>query len=126
MRTDLARRIVRLYPLAWRARYEAELLALVGTSPVSLSVVADLLAGAIREQIRAAAAHLDAPPENPNRELRRDLMITFATSGAMWVVAEAIGAVLRGLSVQSPWLFGSPFVFFAFLIRSIVSSLPRS
>ena len=50
MNLSLARAIVRLYPRAWRARYEAELLALVDESGASGRTIADLGLGAARER----------------------------------------------------------------------------
>jgi hypothetical protein len=45
------RMIVRLYPRAWRDRYEAEMLALVEASPTGAGTAVDLLAGAMRERV---------------------------------------------------------------------------
>lgn len=43
----IVRGVLRLYPHRWRARYGAEMADLVATAPLSISLVIDLIAGAI-------------------------------------------------------------------------------
>ena len=43
----LAKAAVRLYPEAWRARYEEEVVALLDATKPGAAVVADLLRGAV-------------------------------------------------------------------------------
>ncbi len=47
----LARRLVRLYPRAWRDRYEEEFVATVGDGPLYLQQVIDIVAGAIDARV---------------------------------------------------------------------------
>ena len=54
----LARRLLRLYPRAWRARYEGEVLALVEQSGLSSWEAIDLARGAIVEHGRSAGVAL--------------------------------------------------------------------
>lgn len=44
--TRLARVLVHLYPRAWRARYEDEMVALIGEQPATAPVLLDIAAGA--------------------------------------------------------------------------------
>jgi hypothetical protein len=53
MMQKLARAIAHRYPAAWRARYEAEVLALIDAGAVRLRDVIDLLRGCIRERVLA-------------------------------------------------------------------------
>jgi hypothetical protein len=52
--SDLARLLVRLYPRAWRARYEDEFVVLLEQTGVGWSALLDIAWGAIREHGRAA------------------------------------------------------------------------
>jgi hypothetical protein len=59
MRSDrLARTLLRLYPRAWRARYGEEFLAFVADAGLSWRAVADVVAAAGAERVRALAALL--------------------------------------------------------------------
>jgi len=51
----LARRLLRLYPRAWRTRYEGEVLALVEQSGLSILEAIDLLRGAAVEHLRTTS-----------------------------------------------------------------------
>lgn len=53
MLQHLARAIAQRYPATWRARYEAEVLALIDAGTVRLRDVVDLLRGCIRERVLA-------------------------------------------------------------------------
>jgi hypothetical protein len=57
-RLGAARFLVRLYPRAWRARYEDEILALVDETGLSFSELLDLTRGALVEHVRAASGQL--------------------------------------------------------------------
>jgi hypothetical protein len=66
MRTDrLARALVRLYPRAWRARYEVEFVRLLEDTGGSWAVVADIARGAAVERLRSALRWLLAGSTGP-------------------------------------------------------------
>jgi hypothetical protein len=48
--------VLRLYPRLWRDRYGAEMLELVGSQPVSLRSLADLMAGAVDARLNPRLA----------------------------------------------------------------------
>ncbi|HUG95672.1 MAG TPA: hypothetical protein VMK30_05965 [Pleomorphomonadaceae bacterium] len=56
------KRLLRLYPSAWRARYEAEVAELLDELPTNRSMLLDLIRGAVVERARAAWRLL---PVNP-------------------------------------------------------------
>lgn len=61
MTSRLARAIVQHYPLAWRERYEEEVLALLGQAPVQWRDVIDLSRGLLIEQARSVIEPGDHP-----------------------------------------------------------------
>jgi hypothetical protein len=61
MRRRLAASLVGLYPLAWRERYEDEVLALIDDSPVRLHDLGELVRGLIVERARALIEDADHP-----------------------------------------------------------------
>jgi hypothetical protein len=61
----LVRGMLRLYPRRWRARYGAELADLFAPSPLSMSLIIDLVAGAIDARLHPEFA---AAPATPARE----------------------------------------------------------
>lgn len=55
------KRLVRLYPRAWRDRYGAELEALLEVEPASAGSIADVIMGAVRAHGRAIRERLGGP-----------------------------------------------------------------
>jgi hypothetical protein len=62
---DRARWLLRLYPPAWRARYEEELLALLEDTPLTARAALDLLLGALDAHARPQLPRLDKPAPAP-------------------------------------------------------------
>lgn len=91
------RRLIRLYPAAWRARYEDEVVGTLldaagpGRDSVSPAEAADLVRGAVVQRFRALAA---APGPGRGRA-------TVRVAGSMAAAAGvAVAVVLVGLSVS--------------------------
>jgi hypothetical protein len=82
------RRLVRLYPRPWRARYGAELEALLEQTPATPSAVLDLLRG-------AAVARLTCP-----RRFSPGRFVAFAVIGVLVqfdvLIPLAVGSVMVG------------------------------
>lgn len=55
-------RLVRLYPEAWRRRYEAELLDLLEARPLSTTQAIDLVRGAIDAHLHPHTTHVEGQP----------------------------------------------------------------
>ena len=91
-----ARLLVRLFPVAWRERYETEFFALLGETGMSLGIVYDVA-------LAALVARLDP---NPTRErwplmterLRRAELVIFVC----WVVVVVAGAGFAKLTEDPP------------------------
>ena len=56
MKGETARRLVRLYPRAWRQRYEEEFVAMLEQGPVSVRGLFDVALGALDAQLRPQVA----------------------------------------------------------------------
>jgi hypothetical protein len=56
------RRLLRLYPSSWRARYEAEVAELLDELPTDRSMLLDLVRGAFSERARAVWRRMTASP----------------------------------------------------------------
>ncbi|MGH2393336.1 MAG: hypothetical protein ACRDGH_07570 [Candidatus Limnocylindria bacterium] len=56
------KRLLRLYPSAWRARYEAEVAELLNELPTDRSMLLDLIRGALVERARAVWRLIPATP----------------------------------------------------------------
>ncbi|HET6775110.1 MAG TPA: LysE family translocator [Acidimicrobiales bacterium] len=90
------RRLIRLYPAAWRARYEDEVVGTLldaagpGRDSVSPAEAADLVRGAVVQRVRALAA---APGPGRGRATARLAGTVAAAAGA------AVAVVLVGVSV---------------------------
>lgn len=88
--------LLRLYPSAWRERYEDELLALLDERPTSILDTIDLIRGALdahlHPQVRGAAADKELPVH------QRLLGAMAAIGGIAWIVGIAsIFALPRGI-----------------------------
>lgn len=113
---------LRLYPRKWRERYGAELLALIDESRLSGPRVAgDLLAGALREQLRAAFVTV-----SPRR---RQFAIKSIVTIVCWAVGAAAAAAIalalpdtqHGGTVQSTLLLAGVFsILFVFYYMSVL------
>ena len=55
----IARRLIRMYPQAWRERYEEEMVALLDESPAGFADVAELARGLLLEHVRALVLSID-------------------------------------------------------------------
>jgi hypothetical protein len=93
-KSRLAPRLVRLYPRAWRERYEDEFLALLDQTPLTASIAVDLLVCAIRERVRATM-HFDPQPVSRARELWRGGIITVVLVCGMSAGSWLVGSWLR-------------------------------
>ena len=63
--------LIRLYPQAWRDRYEAEILDLLEQRTVSLSASVDLIRGAADAHLHPPFDHLSRPRSRRTRLVRR-------------------------------------------------------
>jgi hypothetical protein len=94
----LARRLVRLYPRAWRARYEDEILALIDETGLSFALALDLLRGGLVERGRTVAG--DVVTFLSQTWLERHTRPGFAGAGPLplLTLATVIAVPLHGLS----------------------------
>jgi hypothetical protein len=79
-------RLVRLYPAAWRERYEVELRALLDERPPDVLDRLDIIRGAIDAHLHPQRHH--SPPEPAGTQARRRLAGSVATlGGVIWALA---------------------------------------
>jgi hypothetical protein len=126
MRQRIARRLVGLYPRAWRARYEQELLALIEETPITFGVVVDLLAGAARQRMWTIISVIDAPPVSDGRELVRDWIAPLSATLLLWLSGRLLGAGLVSLGFRTPVPYLSAASCVLLSSRVIVASVRRS
>jgi hypothetical protein len=86
---------LRLYPAAWRARYEDEVRALLEESGADLRTIASLAWQAMRARIWPPR-HLYDPPARMRASL--------ATVGAAWTALAGLAAVFASFTQAQPWL----------------------
>ncbi|HKV99380.1 MAG TPA: hypothetical protein VJN96_06140 [Vicinamibacterales bacterium] len=105
MKTSVARKFVRLYPRAWRERYEEEFVALLDArGDLTWLDTVDILGAAGREWARAIGHWSAREPADelqaPRRQTIFDLVVIGLTASALELIARAIAGVLHG------WTFG--------------------
>jgi hypothetical protein len=88
--SGLARRLIRLYPRAWRERYEEEFVALIEQRPASLRDALDVALGALDAWLRPQVAS----------ERRVTLMIGRMRSSVLGVLWAWVGVVVAGVGFQ--------------------------
>lgn len=97
-------RLLRLYPRAWRARYEVEFLALLQDRPPTLLHVIDILLGALDAHVSR-----EFPGEVPDEESASERVGTMnsrITAGAAAGVGVAwLAAYVFGIVVEAEWAF---------------------
>lgn len=100
MNADVARRLVRLYPPAWRARYEQEFLALLDAhEPPTWRDGIDILGAAGREWGRFLVGLPTREPASDLKGLRRQWWIDFLLVG---ICAELIDLAARSIAGLMP------------------------
>jgi hypothetical protein len=91
-----ARRLLRLYPRAWRERYGEEFLATVGDGPLHLQQVIDIVSGAIdawlSADVRSATTVPRVAPSRGGPMLLKSLVICDRTSHRYTTRDSLIGA----------------------------------
>src|SRR5215472_16616762 len=103
-----AQQLVRLYPPAWKARYAEEFVALVGTDPLHVQQVVDIVSGAIDAWLsRDARRALSSESGGTMRALSLAFL-------AMGVVARRAGLtlpadVVRTVAFPSAMALSMPF-----------------
>jgi hypothetical protein len=105
MRSDrLARTLLRLYPRAWRERYGEELLALIDDAGLTWRIVADVIAGATVERVRALMVMRNRP-RDPIAEARAKTLLSFRESATELLAQAALVVMTIGaLTVAGvPW-----------------------
>lgn len=88
--TPLASALVRRYPLAWRERYEAEVLALLEDSPPGLRDLLELTRGLVVERVKSWVE----PGEHP-------AALTWTVWPLLWLVRIAPAVVLLVLAMTA-------------------------
>lgn len=86
--SGLARRLVRLYPRAWRERYEEEFVALLDERPASLFDLRDIALGALDAWLRPQVAS------------ERRVMIGRMRNSVLLVLWAWVGVVVAGVGFQ--------------------------
>ena len=105
MKISVARKLVRLYPRAWRERYEDEFIAFLDArGNLTWSDAIDIL-GAVGREWGRAIGHWTVPePADELQALRRqavfDLVVIGLTAALLEILARVIAGVLGG------WTFG--------------------
>jgi hypothetical protein len=79
--------ILRLYPRAWRERYEDELLVMLEEQPASLSDAVDLVRGAVDARLHPQVPRGDVIPEKETPMSTRPLGTLAAIGGIAWLIA---------------------------------------
>jgi hypothetical protein len=95
-----ARAALRLYPRAWRRRYEAELLDLVDETDAGIGTVGDLAAGALRQHVMGGAPVRFGPAYRHPSGFAAAALVVIAPTTAL-VVASIIGHELGVSAVAS-------------------------
>jgi hypothetical protein len=113
--------LVRLYPAAWRERYEAEFLDLLEASPPTVGDRLDIVRGAIDARLHPQVRRASPEPAGPPDQRAADLVVARrlgfgALAGAgVWVAAWAIalmgplvydgyGAYRDGAAAMPAWI----------------------
>jgi hypothetical protein len=101
VKTSVARKLVRLYPRAWRARYEEEFMALLDArGHVTWSDGIDILGAAGREWGRTIAHWATREPATDLRALRRqawlDLVVIAVTAQFVDTLGRSAAALFHG------------------------------
>ena len=132
MKTSVARRLVRLYPRAWRTRYEEEFFALLDArGHLTLSDAFDVLRAALRERGRSLVRLAETEPADL-RGLRRQawlqLLGVASVALAIDLTAQAVTLpvpeALRSSSPGSPALLYLIFSLIAFRATWVTRSSP--
>lgn len=90
----LARAVVRCYPLAWRERYEDEMIALLLAEPVGLMQVLDLARGCVGEWRGAMLDRLGAATPRIGRAVAVTFKGLTSMAGSMLVGLPGIGLAM--------------------------------
>jgi len=88
------RLLLRLYPAAWRARYEDEFLAVLEERPLSPFDVFDVVLGALDARLRPRSLAIDLAPRRTNRMNARFAGYAAIAGGALILVMIALGWLL--------------------------------
>jgi hypothetical protein len=103
MRTDrLARALVRLYPRAWRARYEVEFVRLLDETRSSWSLVLDIARGAAVEQLRQSLRLIANPAGTADPELPLPHGRAFVI-GVVWLSVGWLAGLQLGPFIADDW-----------------------
>lgn len=90
----IARRLVRLYPEAWRERYEEEFIAALEESPATIAVLLDVVLGALDAQVR---------PQVSDRRFRMVVRLRGSVLAVLWSL---VGMVVAGVGFQKMSEYG--------------------
>lgn len=117
-------RLVRLYPYAWRARYEAEFHELIAERPASLVERFDIVRGALdahlHPQVRRPGTLSLAPMPEEDYRLARRLGLAALVGGMLWPIALGIASigpvVYDGRGAYRDGSAAMPFLFLAIVL----------
>jgi hypothetical protein len=98
----ISRALIRLYPRAWRARYEDEMLALLEDSGASMGALVDLATALTKEWIAATIGRRASEATRLSAAGLRDMVLLSAIGMALMLLSLAVGAWMRRLGVQVP------------------------
>jgi len=108
--------LLRLYPAAWRARYEDEFLAVLEERPLSPFDVIDIMLGALDARLRPRSLAIEvAPRRNPSMSPRISGYAAIV-GGAVALLMVAIGLVVPEPTGGSLAVFLYPVVAIALLV----------
>src|SRR5262245_43673064 len=107
-RANLLRPLVRLYPRAWRHRYEAEFTDMLDAQPLSVHLVIDVLFGAVDARVRPQG--IVEPPTQ-----RRGADMTASVSGSerahsSWCIGSGASLTRRDQALGAAVMLGSTVV----------------
>lgn len=132
MKAPIARKLVGLYPRAWRARYEDEFVALLDArGDLTLSDAFDVLRAALRERGRSLVRLAGAEPTDLpglRRQARLQLLGVTIVAVAIDLTAQAVSfpfpETFRSSSPGSPALLYLTFSLIAFRATWVTRSSP--
>jgi len=92
--------LLRLFPAAWRARYEDEFLALLEERPLSPFDVVDIALGALDARLRPRSLAIDLTPRRTPPMNARIAGYAAVASGVLMLLAIGLGVLLPSLGGQ--------------------------
>jgi drug/metabolite transporter (DMT)-like permease len=111
--------LLRLYPAAWRARYEEEFLAVLEERPLSPFDFFDITLGALDARLRPRSLAIDLAPRRAPAMNSRISGYAAIAGGALALLMVAIGLLVPDAANGSPAVYLFPLAAIALLVALI-------